>query len=118
MLLAVQGGQHDDWDVGLCTDGFAHLVSVQLWQHQIQENQVRLAVGEPAQGFFPIGSQNDLVSFVLQIILQQFLDIEVVFHNKNTEHRTITSRPVYHKHVDFVWRWNQNGPFGNGWDRS
>ena len=86
LRLPVQGGEHEDGDLGFLADQLAHAEAVYFGQHDVQQDQVKGGGAEQLQGLHPVSGQAGLVASLLEIGGEQLLDVRLVFHDQDSVH--------------------------------
>ena len=72
--------EHQDGHVAGFADALAHLNAVQLGQHHVQQHQVHRLGVEHLQGFFAVGSGQNLIAFLFEGKTQAFDNEGLVVH--------------------------------------
>src|SRR5918997_2823205 len=82
VYLVVLGGEHDDGHVALRPDAPAHLGAVELGEHDVQDDEVRLVALESLQGLLAVADGMDLETLPLQGVRQHLLQRRLVVHHE------------------------------------
>lgn len=85
-FFPVQGGEHQNRNLGLLADQLANSKTIDFREHQVQQNQVESLSAKQCQGCHAIPSYGGLITGVLQVGTQQLLDVRLVFNNQNAFH--------------------------------
>ena len=108
-----QRGEHDDRDVAggalLGPDLGGYLVAVKLGQHDVEQDEVRHLGRPQAVPFRAVRGDDDVVTLLLERVLQEPLDVRVVIDYEDLG-----------RHQASVWLAGPGASTGTGrsWDRS
>ena len=92
LLLAIQSGEHEDGHLGLAADQFAHAKTVDLRQQHVQQHQIEGLRMKQVQRCHAIAGCGRLITGILQIGPQQFLNVRLIFHDQYLFHASITMK--------------------------
>lgn len=83
LLFAVEGRKHDNGHCGFPADQLAHAEAIDLWKHDIQQNQVKPLFPEAFDPFHTIAGQHRGIARAPEIRLQKFLNIRLILDYQN-----------------------------------
>jgi hypothetical protein len=89
VYLVVLGSQHNDGHVALGPDPAADLGAVQLGEHDVQDDQVRLVDLECFQGLLAVARGLNLETLPLQGVRQHLLERRLVVHHEYLAYRAL-----------------------------
>jgi hypothetical protein len=81
--LVGASSEHDDGHVHLASQDTAHLEAVQSWQHDVQENQVRVLEPRHLQGANTIRGGADLIALLGQVVAKRFQEGNFILYQQN-----------------------------------
>src|SRR5918998_4385187 len=82
VYLVVLGRQHDDGHVALGADPTADLRAIELWEHDVEDDEVRLVGLEGLEGLLTVAHRFNLETLPLEGVRQHLLERRFVVHNE------------------------------------
>src|SRR5215470_5833289 len=93
VALVDSPGHHDDGNtarIRLLLQAAAHFPTVQLGHHDVEEDQLGLALPSPLEGVGAVAREQDFVAFLRQVIAEELRHVLLVLHHEDA--RAIPSR--------------------------
>src|SRR5918998_543739 len=94
VYLVVLGRQHDDGHVALGADPTADLRAIELWEHDVEDDEVRLVGLEGLEGLLTVAHRFNLETLPLEGMGQHLLERRLVVHNEYLAGYTLQA--LYH----------------------
>jgi hypothetical protein len=95
--FVVPGGEHDDGDGALGPEPLAHLEPVELRQHQVEDDEIHVLLGEARERLLAVTRVDDAEPVALERVAQELLDGVFVVNEEDGRrigHATMLKTPA------------------------